>query len=329
MPSATSPGPASTTATPHVDAAQMLAEHKTFVKTYPKRVDNHADHVGARNAVAAEYAAAGLTVWRQPFVNGIPQENVCAAKFGTQNNQIWVVVGGHLDTTTWDGIVLNEPAPGHAISEGAYDDGSGLRMSISLAKVWATIPTPVSILFCSFDGEERGLQGASRVKQAMDNDLMPGGFPWAVQDVRGMIEMDMYGLNWPLRAPIWVDQNRPVVRNWIDSARIAQGVPNDMFKFQRITLGQSDYAHWMNAGIPTAFFISDFEELGVPGSGLAPTLPVPAAPGAYPFWHQVDNWETMAAMAGGDATLQAAFQNGVDIVSETMALFVLHPEIAL
>jgi hypothetical protein len=163
----------------------------------------------------------------------------------------------------------------------------------------------------------------------MDNDLLPGGFPWAVQDTRGMIEMDMYGLNWPLRAPIWVDQNRAAIRGWIETARIAEGVPNDMMKYQRITLGQSDYKHWMDAGVPTAFFISDFEELGVPGTGLAPTAPVPGVKGAYPFWHQVDTWETMTVMAGGDATLTAAFQVGVNIVTETLALFALHPEIAL
>jgi|GEM_PF-2070933 len=322
-------GPSSPSSTPHVDGVVMLAEHKAFVKAYPIRDGNHANHIAARNALAAEFAAAGLTVWRQPFTNGISQENICAAKFGTTSPRVWVVVGGHLDTTTWDSLAGPDPAPGHRVSEGAYDDGSGLRMMASLAKTWAGVPTPVSILFCGFDGEERGLQGAREVKRAMDEYQLPGGFPWAVDQTRGMIEMDMYGLNWPLRAPIWVDQNRATLRSWIDDARIAQGVPNDMFRFQRITLGQSDYAHWMNAGIPTAFFISDFEELGVPGTGQAPTIPVPGAKGAYPFWHQVDTWETMTAMAGGDATLLAAFQNGVDIVSETLALFALHPEIAL
>ncbi len=337
-PGAESAGSYVTPPTPLVDAGTMLAEHKAFVKTYPKRVDNHADHVGARNALAAEFAAAGLSVWRQPFVNGIPQENICAAQFGSVYPTVWVVVGGHYDTTTWDGMVFDEPAPDHMVSEGAYDDGSGTRMMVSMAKAWKASVTPAySILWCAFDGEERGLQGSAKVKQAMGTSA----FPWTVTATRGMMEMDMFGLNWPLRAPIFVDANKASIQNWVTGIRVAKGIPSDMLKFRGAcvslptggcyTLGTSDYVHWRNAGVPTLIYLSDFGELGVPGSGLVPgTLPFPSAQtGLYPFWHQTDTYETMLAMAGDPITLTASFQTALDFAGETIALFALHPEIAL
>lgn len=323
--------------TPTVDGVQMLAEHKAFVKAYPIRDGNTAQHVAARDALADEFAAAGYTLWRQNFVDGIAQQNVCAVKLGSVDPQTWVVIGGHLDSTTQDSALVGfpDPSPLHQISEGAYDDGSGVRMMMSLAKAWKNTNNAYSILWCGFDGEERGLQGSAQVRNAMVNDMLPGGFPWPVSDTRGMIEMDMYGLNWPLRAPIYVHENRAGIESWIDAARVSKGIPPDMLKFSDlriagvIALGSSDYIHWMNAGVPTAFFISDFNELGVPGTGLAPAVPVPGAPGAYPFWHFTDTWETMTVMAGGDATLLAGFQNAVDISGQTLALFALHPEVVL
>src|SRR5687767_12819007 len=74
------------TITPTVSGSQMLAEHKNWVKTYPIRQGNVVEHRGARDFLAAEFAAAGYTVWRQNFspnVGGIPQQNVCGVKLGS------------------------------------------------------------------------------------------------------------------------------------------------------------------------------------------------------------------------------------------------------
>lgn len=318
--------------TPLIDVNPFLVDYKSFVKTFPKRQNNHPNHVAARNAVAAEFAGAGLTVWRQSFTNGINQENVCAAKLSTLNPDVWVVVGGHLDSTSWDGWAVGasiQPAPLHLVSEGAYDDGSGTRLVVALAEAYAPLDLAFSTLFCTFDGEERGLQGSLKVKQAMDGTI--GGFPWPVGDVRGMMNLDMYGIGWPVRAPTYADVNSVPLRNQINTIRANLGIPTNMFKFQGISLGQSDYAHWYNAGIPTIFYISDFQELGVPATNnVPPNVFVPATPnGAYPFWHHDDTWETMLVMTGGDAALAASFQTALKVTSETLSVLALHPEIAL
>lgn len=322
-----------------MDAAQTLAELYTYAKSFPIRHNNLPTHVGARDAMAADFSGAGLTVWRQDFHTGFWQQNVCAAKLGVVDPETWVVAGGHFDSTTHDSMALSN-GPGHQVSEGAYDDGSGTRMMISLAKAWASIDSAYSVLFCAFDGEERGLQGSREVKRAMDGTQgsTTDPFPWTVSDVRGMLNLDMFGLNWPLRSPIYCETGHSgPLRAAIDAARLAEGVPDSMFKFKPITvgntnvkLGTSDHVHWQNADIPFAFFIADFSELGVPGTGAAPQAPVPATPvGAYPFWHQVDTYETMTAMAGGPETLEAGFQTALNIAAAALATMSLRDDVAL
>jgi Zn-dependent M28 family amino/carboxypeptidase len=316
---------------PSVDAATMLSEFKAFVKTYPKRQGNHADHVGARNALAAELGAAGLSVWRQSFHNGIAQENICAAKIGSVHPTEWIVVGGHMDSTTWDSTVFAPGGTGlaHLVSEGAYDNGAGTRLTVALAKAFAPLNSAYSILFCAFDGEERGLQGSARVKAAMDVN----GLPWTVDATRAMMNMDMFGINWPVRAPIYAEvrSDHTGLRSQIDAIRSQEGIPTSMFKFTGLILGQSDNRHWHQAGVPTVFYISDFQELGVPASNnVPPGVHVPATPqGAYPFWHHDDTYETMLVMAGGDAALTASFQVALNVASKTLAVMAFHPEIGL
>lgn len=324
---------------PHIDAKELLANHKTFVKAFPVRAHNVPTHLQARDALAKEFEDAGFPVWRQKFTTGLAQENICAVKMGVGAPNEWVVVGGHYDTTTWDssdvvdGVGLGPNALGPRASEGAYDDGSGTRITVEIAKAFAHIDTYYSVLFCAFDGEERGLEGSKAVFGAMQD----GSFPYTVDATRGMVDFDMFGICYPIRAPIYFDQNDPVLKAKVDEIRKSMGVPDDLWRFGGPSLyvpvvgvsralGQSDYASWYNSDdphIPTAFFISDFSELGVPANGAA----TPSAPGVYPWWHWQDTVETMTQMAGGQAMLEQGFQTATDLGVATLALFALHPEI--
>lgn len=313
---------------PHVDAKMMLENHAKFVSTYNYRANNSPGHQGARDAIAKEFQAAGLELFRYKFKSGIDQEDVCGIKLGTGAPGDWVVVGGHYDTTTWDSAAAGQ-GPNAMVSQGAYDDGSGTWITVELAKAFSKIDSYYSIVFCAFDGEERGLQGSGAMFKAMQDSSV---FPHDVNATRGMIDFDMMGICWPIRAPIQFDWYSQNVYDLVNGYRKQMGIPDDMFlKWQDapLQLGTSDYGHWQKAKIPTAFFISDFEGIGVPTPVPAPVPvgPTPVVP--YPFWHFTDTVETMTVMAGGPDMLQKGFQTALDLGVLTLAAFALHPEIQL
>lgn len=318
-------------ATPKIGAAVFLQNMSAFVKTYPHRAENVATHLGARDYLAKQFADAGLVVWRQSFTNEIKQENVCGAQIGVGVPDEWVVVGGHYDTTTDDAIVLGLAgqaalAPGAKVSEGAYDDGSGTWITVELAKAFAKIPTYYSVLYCGFDGEERGLQGSRVVAGAMKPNSTE--FPFPYNATRAMLDFDMFGICYPVRAPIGFTHSSKRLGVEVDAVRKKLGVPDDMWRARLSrTGGGSDFAHWINK-VPTVFFISDMGSLGVPTP--VPQDKTPGTPaGAYPWWHWMDTMETMSAMAGGPDMLRAGFQTALDLGAATLTTMASRPDIEL
>lgn len=322
---------------PHIDVQEFLTNHAKFVSSFPHRAANSVTHLGAREALAKEFKAVGLEVWRQTFTNGTAQENICGVKIGAVDPDTWVVVGGHYDTTTWDAIPLGiaggrqGEAPGRLVSQGAYDDGSGTWITVELAKAFAQVDTYYSILFCAFDGEERGTQGSREVYLAMRDSAE---FPWPIDETRAMLDLDMFGICWPVRAPIYYSQNHDELFAKVDEARKALGVPDDLFiewesgvARSGRGLGSSDYGWWRGGGVPTIFFISDFMDVGVPTP--MPIDAMPAVPGSYPFWHWMDTVDTMTLMAGGEEMLAAGFETALHLSVETLSVMALHPEIEL
>ena len=97
-------------AVPGVDAARTVADLRDFVTAYGERADNVPTHLGARDALAEAFGAAGLEVWRQPFTTGIPQENIAGIHWGVDRDT-WVVVASHYDTTS-DECALPGALPG-------------------------------------------------------------------------------------------------------------------------------------------------------------------------------------------------------------------------
>ncbi len=293
-----------------VDIDALLGELEQFVIDFPQRKGNHADHVGARDWMAAEFESYGLEVYRQEFEQGIAQENVVGILWGN-NTEEWVTVGAHYDMTTTGGS--HDQA-----SAGAYDDGSGTMMVMHMAKAWAAsgnVPE-YTIAFVAFDGEERGLQGSGAFAQEF---FLDGTTPYGALTSRGMLNLDMFGLNWPaIDAPIYFDENSPELRAAVEAKRDELGMPADSIHFTGITLGRSDYAHFMNMGVPTGFFISDFEQWQLPGGKLPVVGGVVIPQGAYPFWHVADTWETMVLMAGSEQALNDSFTVAVELANAVL-----------
>jgi len=317
---------------PGVDAGALLADLQLFSGTFSQRADNLPDHEGARDWLADRFAAAGLDVWRQEFESGIAQENIVGVHWGEVKDE-WVVVGAHYDMVTTD---CAAQCVTRAYSEGAYDDGSGTLMTVHLAEAFANVSTYYTIAFVAFDGEERGLRGSGAFVEGVSVDqdhpfTDEAGDPLQVT-FRGMVDLDMIGLNWPgVDAPVYFDHNSPEMKAYIEGRVAELGMPAEMIKYQGISLGRSDYAHFMDKGVPTGFFISDFEEWQLPAD-LPVTVPcqspMPECT-AYPFWHLEDTWDTMVLMAGSEEDLRAGFQTAVDLAGGLVHFLSADPETTL
>jgi hypothetical protein len=311
-------------AEPKVDAAALLADHDSFVRQYNVRKGTDPRHEGAREALTKLYESYGLEVYRHNFTEGgLDQANIVGIQWGV-DRQHWVVVGGHYDTTTNCGANCQEQ------SQGAYDDGSGTFITVHLAKAFSTVQPYYTMAFIAYDGEERGLKGA----QAFVNDaVIADGSPYGDIEVVGTVDLDMIGINWPgTNAPVTLLSNSEALAKVADEKRDSMGWPDDQWHRKAnlneaglVALGTSDYHAYMHEGIPTIFFISDFIEMGVPTPLAAPDQAgLPA--GVYPFWHQADTVETMQAMAGGDANLQAGFQSISDVATHILYMLACHPD---
>jgi Zn-dependent M28 family amino/carboxypeptidase len=300
---------------PDVDAAAVLADLHEFATTFPGRAGNQPDHEGSRRWLADKFESYGLEVYRHDFVTGIPQTNVVGIKWGEVRDE-WIVVGGHYDVVPTPGCPTGPNVPSCPIgleSQGAYDDGSGTLLTLHLAKAFAQLDTHYTIAFVAFDGEERGLQGSGNFSEAFGT----GQTPFGNLTFHAMLDLDMFGLNWPgVDAPVYFDSNAAELDAVVQGIAGEIGMPEDAVRYQGISLGRSDYAHFFQLEVPTGFFISDFEEyqlpLDVPADGQNPAV------GAYPFWHRLDTWDTMVAMAGSESDLLAGFQAAADLASGTL-----------
>ena len=323
-------------AVPKVDVKDLLADHAKFVTANNERAANKPTHESARVDLLAHFASYGLTAVRFNFTDGIPQADIIGVKWGV-DRQNWVFVGGHYDTITDDCLVgkvpvVNQPNPcvARSISQGAYDDGSGTMMTVHLAKTFANLTPYYTIAFVAFDGEERGIQGAAALVSAIQekNFTVDGIHPTIVAD----LDLDMIGLNWPgVNAPINMLTNSEKAGQLVLAKAKEMGFPDDqIIDKPGLKLGSSDYAAFWGikdpAPVPTVFFISDFEELGAP----APAPDQAQTPiGAYPFWHLEDTVETMTAMAGGPANLEAGFQSASDLAGYILHVMAYQPSVTL
>jgi hypothetical protein len=114
--------------------------------------------VAARDYIAAELAAAGLTVTRPQFTyNGTTQQNIVGTITGSLLPDQFVVVGAHYDSLPRS--ATNAP--------GAEDNASGTAAVIELARIFADERPQRTIVFVAFAAEEQGLVGSTRYVQSL------------------------------------------------------------------------------------------------------------------------------------------------------------------
>jgi hypothetical protein len=344
-PSVPDPAAYEVPAVPTVDSVKLLADHAAFVTQHNERAANVATHESARVAMLGAFESYGLETFRQNFTaGGLEQANIMGIKWGHVRDQ-WVVVGGHYDTVTDDCLVstipvveLQNPCIGRKLSQGAYDDGSGTMMTIHLAEAFSNITPYYTMAFVAYDGEERGTQGAA----AFVDGFVTGGedqnfTKYGRIKVVGTVDLDMVGINWPgTMAPMNVLTNSEALYQVADDRRVAVEWPDDQWiRKEGLRLGSSDYARFWEVTeeeggpIPTIFFISDFEEVGITNlqGGVPPAAHSPEGVGVYPFWHLQDTVETMTAMAGGQEALELGFQSATDLAAHVLHALACQPTI--
>lgn len=146
----------------------------------------------ARDWIAAQmrtFAAASngrMTVTVPSYVqqassripNATVISNVVATLIGSKEPNRVYVISGHYDSRVTD--ILNFEAD----SPGADDDGSGVAISMELARIMATHQPAATIMFAAVAGEEQGLFGSN----FMATTLKQNGV-----DVQGMLDNDIVG----------------------------------------------------------------------------------------------------------------------------------------
>ncbi|THU96058.1 putative zinc metalloprotease [Dendrothele bispora CBS 962.96] len=104
--------------------------------------------------------------------------NVFATLRGSQEPNRVYVVSGHYDSRNSDNTDGVGDAPG------ADDDGSGVAVSMELARIMASHDTQSTIIFAAVAGEEQGLLGSNFMAQQLKS---------AGVDVQGMLDNDIVG----------------------------------------------------------------------------------------------------------------------------------------
>jgi len=149
--------------------------------------------------------------------------NVVATLTGSVEPERIYVISGHYDsrnTNNTDGV---NDAPG------ADDDGSGVAISMELARIMATHDTRATIMFACVAGEEQGLYGSA---------FMASTLKAAGANVEGMLDNDIVGASKGSTGPAG-DPNE--VSDPFSIRMFAQGVPayteTDAEILDRVSIG--------------------------------------------------------------------------------------------
>jgi hypothetical protein len=124
----------------------------------------------ARDWIAQKFRDWGYTdvAYQQFDFGGWRHYNVVASKLGLDEPDKVIIIGGHYDSYVNAGLV-----PGrYEYAPGADDDGSGVALTMEIARVLADVPLRKTIIFIPFAAEEIGLVGSETASNyCVDNDI--------------------------------------------------------------------------------------------------------------------------------------------------------------
>ena len=264
---------------PKVTGKQIVDAVDEFSAGHPLRITGTPVQLDATVAIAEEVAALGYSVETKTY-NGVLQA-VIATKKGTDKAGEHIVFGGHFDTMV--GTV-----------EGAYDNGTGTRLLMDLARSYATVRTHRTLQFAWYNGEEEG---------ALASTEMAADYKAREVKVKAFLGFDMVGIGWPVGGPL-TDKNclcmwRGAADEDFDAllAKVNHGFlkfpkGKQLVSIEGRNVRNSDEASWADEGYPTLRW-----------AGLRKA-------NDYPEYHKpFDTVATMTTVAGGREFLEKGMRN--------------------
>ncbi len=264
---------------PTVSGAQMIDGVQAFAEGHPLRITGTPVQLQAAEDIAAEAEALGYDVVTETY-RGVLQA-VTATKKGTDKAGEKIVFGGHLDSMV--GTV-----------QGAYDNGTGTRMLMDLARSYAKVTTHRTLVFAWYNGEEEGTLASTE---------MAAAWKASGEKVRAYLGFDMVGIAWPVGGTT-SDQNCLCIWRGARDEAFDQLLADVNYRFLRFPKGKqlvslegtnvrnSDEASWSDQGYPTLRW-----------AGLRQAAD-------YPQYHlPQDDLATMTEVAGGRQFLEKGLKN--------------------
>lgn len=160
---------------PTVTGKQLADAVESFTTTYAHRVTGTIIQTNATTALVAELKSLGYSVEVRPYKT-VLQAIVATKKGRTKPNEI-IAFGGHFDQVP-------------QTLSGTYDNGSGTRMVMGLARAWAKVPTNRTLQFMLFNGEEEGALASGELTA----DYKARGIK-----IKAYLGFDMVGIAWPVK----------------------------------------------------------------------------------------------------------------------------------
>ncbi|MCW2607924.1 MAG: aminopeptidase, partial [Frankiales bacterium] len=225
---------------PAVSGAAIADDVEAFASGHPLRITGTPTQLTAVEALAAEARSFGYAVETTSYKGVLT--SVTATKKGTDRADEHLVFGAHLDSMV--GTIT-----------GTYDDGSGVRTVIELARAFKDVPTHRTLVFSWYNGEEEGALGSAEHAAA---------FAAAGKKVAAYLGFDMVGIAWPL-GPDVVPSDKDCLCMWRGSrdAKFDKllteinygylGFPKGkrLVSVEGANVRNSDEASWADQGYPT------------------------------------------------------------------------------
>jgi len=264
---------------PAVSGTQMVDGVQAFSAGHPLRITGTPVQRQATDAIAAEVKALGYSVEVVTY-KGVLQA-VTATKKGTDKAAEVLVFGGHFDNMV--GTI-----------EGAYDNGTGTRILMDLARSYAKVKTHRTLVFSWYNGEEEG---------ALASDEMAKDYKARGVKVKAYLGFDMVGIAWPVGGTVSDKNCLCMWRGARDEAFDAL-LADVNYRYLKFPAGKqlvsvegsnvrnSDEASWADAGFPTLRW-----------AGMRKARD-------YPQYHlPQDTVATMTTVAGGREFLEKGMRN--------------------
>ena len=264
---------------PTVSGKELMDGVEAFSNAYPLRLTATPTQVAASEALAAEARSLGYIVTTLEY-NGVLQA-VTATKPGSTKPGEVIVFGGHIDVV-----------PGTIY--GAYDNGTGTRTLMGLAKSFAKVKTHKTLVFAWYNGEEEG---------ALASDEMAKDYKARGIKVAAYLGFDMVGIAYPVGG-MRSDKNCLCMWRGARDEGFDKLLADVNFGFLKFPQGKqlvsiegrnvrnSDEATWADAGFPTLRW-----------GGMRKAAD-------YSGYHRPDDTvATMESVAGGRSFLEAGLRN--------------------